>query len=185
MNRPIFPLHACGICLNHKLTVNMLAKLSLDGMACASSAAPWPWPLAVTIERTSVHDGVCIDPAHESHMIGASAKHALGAKGKAKFSPHGEAVNGTNHAEKGKGFCLPHKHADSTKKARFRRELATPFAARCVVSYRADGHVQLCLLPVRRHSNRTPAGPSAGRLGPSTKLARLRKGALLRPSRQW
>ena len=142
--------------------VNMLAKLSLDGMASASSA-PWPWPAAVTIERTSRNDGVCIDPAHESHMIGASAKHALGAKGKAKFSPHGEAVNGTNaHAEKGKGFCLPHKHADSTKKARFRRELATLFAARSVVNYRADGHVQLYLLLVRRHSKRRPAGPSAG-----------------------
>lgn len=155
--------------------VNMLAKLSLDGMASASSA-PWPWPAAVTIKRTSRNDGVCIDPAHESHMIGANAKHALGAKGKAKFSPHGEAVNGTNHAEKGKGFCLPHKHADSTKRARFRRELATPFAARCVVSYRADGHVQLCLLPVRRHSNRRPAGPSAGC---SIRLVRSRKGASL------
>ena len=91
-----------------------------------------------------------------------NAKHALGAKGKAKFSPHGEAVNGTNHAEKGKGFCLPHKHADSTKKARFRRELTTLFAARSVVNYRADGHVQLYLLLVRRHSKRRPAGPSAG-----------------------
>jgi hypothetical protein len=94
-------------------------------------------------------------------MIGASTRHTLGAKGKAKFFPHGEAVNGTNaHAEKGKGFCLPHKHADSTKKARFRRELTTLFAARCVVNYRADGHVQLCLLPVRRRSKKRPAGSS-------------------------